>query len=324
MAVIAALNEFSLCVLLLLGVSLLKIITTRFIAHEPLNAFRFYCARLADKVNKPQNSSRQQTIAGLVAIFVTLLPIVTILWLFEAFIEVVWVWQALLLYIALGATGLDRDSKNIALALSSNQKYAAKQQLNPWVLRETDQLSSLGISKACIEAQLLRSIQQSFAVACYFIVAGPLAAITYRLLVEMHYSWNIKQPNFKNFGQYIHQLVNILQWLPTRLFTIILLLSALGQNLLLYFRLLKPHFFALNNNIAIYTLALILEVRIGGVAMYQGIKLRKESFNDHARQPEPKDIIHARTRIRYVMYFSIICLISLALALNIITFSQMN
>ncbi len=301
---------FSYQLLILLTVILIKAVVSHFVVHEPLRYFHFYCQRLSDKVNKAQNSPQQLTIAGLVAILVTLTPIFLVLWLFEAFIEVDFLWQALLLYLAIGSFGLSQVNKTIAQALVAKQNYLAKQTLKPWVLRATEPLSSLGLSKATIEMKLLRSLQQGYAVAIIFLIAGPLPALSYRLLLEMHYCWNSKFEKFKHFGRYCSLLVNLLQWLPVRIFSLLLLFNCIGKNFLLFWRLSKKHIFQLDNNIALLLTALSLEIKLGGVAMYVNteglnLKLRKVSFNDLARQPQPTDIIHGNNKVNYLLWISL-------------------
>ncbi|MBL4823413.1 MAG: cobalamin biosynthesis protein [Colwellia sp.] len=308
------LSSFSYQLLILIIVISCKATISHFITHEPLQFFQFYCRKLADKVNKTQNSPQQQSIAGLIAILVTLLPIAIILYLFETFIAVNMLWQALLLYIAIGSFGLSRINKTIAQALVAKQNYLAKQTLNPWVLRETEPLSSLGLSKSSIEMQLLRSLQQAYAVAIIFLIAGPLTAISYRLLVEMHYCWNTKLISYKDFGFYSKRLVNLLQWLPVRVFSLLLLFTSIGKNFVLFWRLSKQHFFQLDNNIALLLLALNLEIKLGGIALYndqnqEQQKLRKVSFNDLARQPQITDIIHASNKINSIIYISLFFII---------------
>ena len=307
-----SLNHFSSTLLLLFAVVFIKSLIGRFVEHQPLSFFNFYCQKLSEKVNKTTNSFKQQTIAGFVAIVITLSPLIVILWLFELFIEVPWLWQGFLLYLAIGPLNLNASSKTIAQALVANQNYLAKQTLQPLLLRETEQLSKMGLSKSSIEVQLLKTLQQNVVVCCYFLAFGPLVALSYRLLLEMHYSWNIKQSSFKYFGQQADILVKLMQWLPVRLFTLIMLMMHSKQNLLLSWRLIRGKFFQLNNDIALHCFALNLQVRLGGVAMYNKNKLRKPSFNDHARQPEPTDIIHASRKLKYSLIFSAIGLIMVA------------
>jgi adenosylcobinamide-phosphate synthase len=314
MADFITVSSFSYQLLILLIVIACKATISHFVHHEPLRLFQFYCQKLSDKVNNPKNSPKQRTIAGLVAILITIVPIAIILYLFEAFIEVTILWQAFLLYIAMGSFDLANINKVIAQALVAKQNYVAKQTLKPWVLRETEQLSSLGLSKSCIEMQLLRTLQQGYTVAIIFLLAGPLAALSYRLLLEIHYCWNTKLVSYQYFGLYSKRLINILQWLPVRVFSLLLLFTSIGKNFILFWHLSKQYFFQLNNNIALLLLALSLEIKLGGVAMYhdknQGKqKLRKVSFNDLARQPQITDIIHASKKIRGIIFLSLFIII---------------
>ena len=307
--------SFTWSVVILFSVLLLKWGINRTLNrdhYDPLNAFQFYNFQLAKKVNNPYNSQTQQKIAGLIAIIVTLLPLLIILWLFEAFIEVLWIWEGMLLYFSLGSLTLGHNGKKLAQLLVANKQYEAKQYLQDFVLRDTKPLSNMGLSKACIEMQLLKTLQQHITVVFYFIAIGPLAALAYRLLLEMHYSWNTKLKNHMSFGQPVNIIVNILQWVPIRLFTLLLLLSATRINITLCWRLIRSQFFRLNNNIALNCLALSLQIKLGGVAMYEEIKVRKVSFNEQGRQPEPSDIIHADKQIKQPVILGGITLICIA------------
>ena len=139
------------------------------------------------------------------------------------FVEAAWLWQSFLLYLALGELHLGKTSKEIAKLLVANKKFEAKQLLTPWLLRETDKLSSLGLAKSCFEMLLLRSIQNLFTIGLMFLIFGPLAALTSRLLIEMHYCWNPKNNSFSPFGNSVAFIVNIIQRLAKTLGIIILL-----------------------------------------------------------------------------------------------------
>lgn len=308
MTELTELTPFTYQVLILLVILIAKSVISHFVVHEPLRFFQFYCLQLGKKVNKSQNSNQQQTIAGLLSVLVTWLPIAIILWLFADFVAVTYLWQALLLYIALGPTHLSQLNKSVAKALIAKQNEQAKQALKPFLLRETAQLSQVGLSKAAIEMILLRNAQQIYVVSFVFIAFGPLAALSYRLLLEMHYGWNTKLPHFKYFGFYSQIICQLVQWLPSRLLGLIFVLSSIGKNGKLAWRLSRGYIFNLNNNFLIGTFAYSLGVKLGGVAMYQQDKLRKEVFNDLARQPEPQDIINANSKIHWAIYSSVILL----------------
>jgi len=319
MTVLTELAPFTYHVLILMVVLFIKSLVSHFIAHEPLRFFQFYCLQLANKVNNSKNSTQHQTIAGLLALLVTLVPIAIILWLFADFIAVDYVWQGLLLYLALGSLNLGQVNIGIAQALVAKQNYLAKQTLKPLLLRGTDQLSPVGLSKAAIEMQLLRSLQQIYVVSFLFITFGSLAALSYRLMLEMHYCWNTKLGQYKHFGFYSQLFIQLMQWLPSRLMALLILLSTLGQGSLLFWRLTRGHFFKLNNNFFLAVHAFSLAVRLGGVAMYQGEKLRKAAFNDLGKQPEPRDIIKASRKVNFTIYSSLFLLALSALCWQLVT-----
>ncbi len=319
MTILTELTPFSYQALILIIVLPLKAVISHFVAHEPLGFFQHYCLLLSNKVNKSQNTTQQQTIAGLVALLVTLVPIAIILWLFADFVAVDYLWQGLLLYLALGPLNLTQINKSIAQAIVAKQSYLAKQTLQPLMLRETAQLSPVGLSKAAIEMHLLRSAQQIYVVSFLFIAFDPLAALSYRLILEMHYCWNCKLAKFKYFGSYSHLFVQLIQWFPIRLMALLMLFSSLGKGSILSWRLMRGYFFKLNNNFILGVHAFSLAVKLGGVAMYQQQKLRKVAFNDLAKQPEPQDIIKSSTKINLAIGSSMLLLIMAAIAWQFIT-----
>jgi len=319
MTVLTELAPFTYHVLILMVVLIIKSLVSHFIAHEPLRFFQFYCLQLGNKVNNSKNGTQHQIIAGLLALLVTLVPLVIILWLFADFIAVDYLWQGLLLYLALGSLNLGQVNIGVAQALVAKKNYLAKQTLKPLLLRETDQLSPVGLSKAAIEMHLLRSLQQIYVVSFLFITFGPLAALSYRLMLEMHYCWNTKLGQYKHFGFYSQLFTQLIQWLPSRLMALLILLSTVGQGSLLFWRLTRGHFFKLNNDFFIAVHAFSLTVRLGGVAMYQGEKLRKAAFNDLGKQPEPRDIIKASRKVNFTIYSSLFLLALSALCWQLVT-----
>lgn len=282
--------------------------------------FRFYCARLADKVNKPERTNKQQFIAGIIALVVTLVPLAVILYLFEDLVEIPWIWHAILLWLAVGWHQVRYQSLEIADALKRGQKQLAREKLAPWVLRQTDRLSPVGLVKATIEMHSVKAQQQLFAVIFYYLVAGPLAALIYRLILEMHYSWNPKLERFRFFGACATALTNLFQWLPCRIVTILMLLILSGKHFSLFCRLLSKDFFSAKSALLVHCHALSLGVQLSSPAMYQGIKLRKPVFNDKGRPPEIQDIRKSVDVLEQIQI--IICLVALFVA--VLNFTLLN
>lgn len=280
-------------IIMLVVVMAIKAGLQRLAPHEPWGFFSFFCRQLAAKVNKAENGTQQQTISGFISVLITFTPLWVILWLFADFVEVAFLWEGLLLYFALGNLTLKPRATKIATAITNSNNYLAKETLQPLVLRETQKLSAMGIAKATIEMLILRSLQQHITVAFIFLIGGGLPAISYRLLLEMHYAWNPKLPQLRAFGRFVGALVQLILWLPSRLILICGLILSFGQQSTLLWRLSLPVFFTLSSQPLVQFFALSMNIRLGGVAMYEGVKLRREESNSNGRQPEPKDIVHA-------------------------------
>lgn len=277
---------------ILLVVMLLKFTLQAIAPHQPWQFFAFFCSQFANKVNKAENGPRQQTISGTVAVIITFAPLWVILWLFEDFVAIAFLWQALLLYLALGPLSLQRSSNKIVQAIGASNNFLAKDTLQSLVLRDTSKLSAMGIAKANIEMLIIKHMQQTVTVALLFLIGGGLLAISYRLILEMHYAWNLKLRNMEYFGRFANTLAQLFTWLPSRFILLCGLLLSFGQQSTLLWRLTMPSFFTLSNKPLLLFFALALNIRLGGVAMYKGIKLRREEFNNNGRQPEPHDISH--------------------------------
>ena len=308
---ISLLSATTQSTMVLLLVIVVKAIVSQFSATDGMRYFRFYCQRLADKVNKPNNSTQQQKISGLVALLITLLPIVVILWLFEAFVAINELWQALLLYAALGNFSVLQAGPHISQALATNNKQQAKALLSEHCLRDTSALSNMGLCKATIEMQLLKHVQLHILPIILFLSIGPITALAYRLLLEMHYSWNTKSTQFSHFGQSATQLLNILMWLPIRLYCVMYLLVTLNK-LPLLLHSTRQHFFQFNTQILLALHAATLNRQLGGVAMYQQQKLRRMTANNTASQPNIADITNSGKQLFVVDILFVILVIIVA------------
>ncbi|NMP30347.1 cobalamin biosynthesis protein CbiB [Thalassotalea sp. M1531] len=305
---ISAIPEQLHSIILLVLVLLSKYLLQSVAPHNPWRFFSFFCQQLALKVNKAENGEQQQQISGFVAVIVTFSPLWIILWLFGDFVEVAWLWQGFLLYMALGTLSIKRDLTQIIKAISASNNYRAKQLLQPLVLRDTKQLSPMGIAKASIEMLVLKHLQQTITTILLFICFDALVAISFRMLLEMHYAWNQKRSAMRFFGQFANLLVQLTAWLPARLFLLSGLVLSFGQQSTLLWRLSMPHFFSLNNGVLLQFFAIALNIKLCGVAIYDGNKLRRTEYNPTGRPPELQDIVRGYQFIDRINFFAVIIL----------------
>ncbi|WP_286233759.1 cobalamin biosynthesis protein CobD/CbiB [Thalassotalea sediminis] len=306
------LTPFTWQLVIVLLVIILKSVIDRFQSYQSRHFFQFYCQRLSDKVNNEDNGKQQQMIAGAVATIITVLPIAIILWLFENFIEVPLLWHSLLLYFALSGFGAQRTAEKLIAALQKQDKHEAKSIIQPRLFRDVSRMSPLGLNKACIEMLWLNHLHRQFTVIFYFIAFGPLAAFLYRLMLEMHFSWNIKAKQFQYFGQFIARIMQILQWVPCLLLTLEFKLTMIGRKN--SSSAPTSYLFSLNSNYLLATAAHINNIQLGGVAMYQDNKLRRLAFNANGRQPDTENVSNTLKQLNLIQTLNIgmlICLLIL-------------
>lgn len=290
-------STYTSSLLILASVIIIKFIITSIRKDNSNNIFSLYCHQLALKVNRPTNTKSQQKVAGWLALLMSLSIIIIFLWLFEIFIEVIWLWEAVLLYFSVGNFKGLKLGNSLIKQLNNQNNAQAKEELQPLVLRECQQLSQLGLTKACIEMQLLKFTQLWLVPSLIFVLISPLTALAFKVILTMHYQWNIKEKNFENFGYAAALLVNLIQWLPSKLLGIAFLFTHANSHFLLHWRLAWADIFTLNNNFLLHTFSLINSIQLSGVAIYQGFKVRKKAFNTKARQPEIKDIKAANIKL---------------------------
>ena len=157
-------------------------------------------------------------------------------------------------------------------ALSLHKKVLARQTLAPMVLRETASLSEVGVIKACIESVILRFHQQYLFTLFIFLVFGPVAALSLRLLYEFSQSWNVKLKRFSIFGQPCAKTLAFLLWLPVRISA---LLCALIHNISGSFKALR----ALPSSSSTHQVVLALQggalgIQLSGPVIYDQNKKR--------------------------------------------------
>ncbi|WP_460862597.1 cobalamin biosynthesis protein CobD/CbiB [Rheinheimera gaetbuli] len=196
---------------LLLLVVLLSTILPLPLAYHPLTLYRYLAFALGKKVNPDPSRPRQQLyISGMLATLVATLPIIALCYSLYHFSQLPQLFDALLLFACIDWQQRRKAAWQIQQALQRNQLSLAREQASTLLLRRTDNLSNMGLSKAVCESLLLRSATEVVATLLWFLAAGGLAALGYRLLVVLQQQWNIKQVSYRYFGQPVARLVQLL------------------------------------------------------------------------------------------------------------------
>lgn len=278
-------------------------------AHiHPFVALRQMALRLAKRVHPSlQRARSQQRISGLLALLLLLLLWVCIPALLYALAELKQGFAALILGLCLFSQPWLRHAEQVQRAVNQQQKQLARARLQPWLNRDCLQLSSLGIEKAASEHTALRIVQGWWGVLFWFVLAGPLAALAYRVVFELRYAWSVDYDHWRDFGAASSGLFLLLNGLPHALARIIFLLL----NFVMRTHPTQPNallanpFCAQQNNQLFAILTSILPLSLGGPVKYQGVRYARTRYM-HPQAPKQHLIQHS---IRYLTFLQ--CLLFL-------------
>lgn len=257
-------------------VLLLIVIVERYVPwpdkYHPISFIKVLAKGMQAKVLTLERSSiQQQKISGTLACIVLLLPFCTLLAVFKYLSEYPIFFEALMLLIALRFQDIPKQTRRVCAALSKNKKMLARHALSQIIMRETDKMSPLGLVKANIESLLLRYSYQYCSVIFWYLLTGGVGALIYRLIYELSLCWNTKLARFKHFGQPVRNVVNILQWLPSKLASLSVVIAVnIGQGSAAIFQRISyqcNHLFVLN------LCGASLGIELGGPAYYEQQKV---------------------------------------------------
>ena len=260
-------------------------------AIDPIAFFRFVCERMAQKVLPEKLNKQQNFISGSLALITLLVPTLIIVLLISKVAYYPLILDILLLYVCLQFSSSERASKQIFNALKQQKKQLAKALLSPHVLRDTDSLSEMGISKATIEMFSLRLIYQQVSCIFCFLLFGPIATLAYRLCYEAQQSWNPKYPKFRHFAWLASTLSAVVQYVPVRVFSLLLLIVSINKHSIGYLKFLfaPKMIFTSNGSFVLASVSCVIHRNMSGAVKYQQRRVMRQKFIRHG-EPTISDI----------------------------------
>ncbi|MFC3123277.1 cobalamin biosynthesis protein CobD/CbiB [Agaribacter flavus] len=261
------------------------------LSANPLAFWRVLCTKMKSKVLSTHDSKQQHILAGALGFTVLALPFVAILYFLYNLAELHLVLDALILFICLQYNHYRKTSKQISTALVAQKKQLARDLLKTFTLRQTQTLSELGIVKATIESLTLRFVYQQFTVIVIYVGFGIFPALIYRLLYEAQQVWSVKSASTHFFGQCTYLISQTLQYLPTRVFNLLLVLFSFNQRAYSKFAqyLMNRTSWAPGGAATLSALSIALNVHTGGPVIRAGQKVRR-GRNVGDIEPQIKDI----------------------------------
>lgn len=184
-------------------------------AH-PLVGFGVVAGRVELALNRAQWSHQVRRVVGSVALVVAVAPLALAAWWLSLW-PWAWVFEVVVLYLALGLQSLAGHGQRVATALRQRDLPAARSALSMMVSRDTAHLQADGIAAGTAESLLENGNDAVFGALFWFLVAGAPGVIVYRLVNTLDAMWGYRTPRFAAFGWAAARLDDALNWVPARL-----------------------------------------------------------------------------------------------------------
>lgn len=298
--------------------ALLALIASRLLvlpgAREPFKLLAVLMQRLASRVHPDINRSRfQQQLSGSLALLLVLLVPVAIVYGFYLLSELPLVLDALILYFCLGSRETSQQAVRVAGNLQRQQLSLAREQAKPLLLRNRQQLSEMGLSKACIESLLHQQAAMLVAVLFWFLIGGGLLLLSYTVLQTAARQWNNKLPRYRYFGLVAANCYRF-ALIPGLVISALLLavqtgMAAAWRN----YRNCDAYYFSWSGRLLLAAGASALNCKLGGPAFYGSEKAARPRLGN-GHEPSANDILRAELLIN-AQQNALILLFASALAL---------
>jgi adenosylcobinamide-phosphate synthase len=272
-------DKFSLLIadyslLVLWGALLFHLVLPIPVHAHPMAIWRKFAKLLAKKVNTT-SSYQQRLISGSLAWALMITPAIII---YIAALPLIWnlpLFNLGLLLISLEWRGVEKLCKNTIQAINQEDKKEAKTILTPWLNRDVEPLSLLGLGKASAETMVLGYARTVIGVLFWYGIAGGIGAFIYRLSLELARAWSPSRDTFRPFGIPALTVQSTLDFIPLKLFSFLCLLGKHAQIILQTIKQQGKSWPNRNNAWLLIIIGKKFELSMGGPVIYQGKKISR-------------------------------------------------
>ncbi|MGR6862359.1 cobalamin biosynthesis family protein [Aliivibrio salmonicida] len=272
-------DKFSLLIadyslLVLWGALLFHLLLPIPVHAHPMTIWRKFAELLATKVNTAR-SYQQRLISGSLAWALMIIPAIIV---YIAALPLIWnlpLFNLGLLLISLEWRGVEKLCKDAIQAINQENKQETKTVLMPWLNRDVEPLSLLGLGKASAETIVLGYARTVIGVLFWYGIAGGIGAFIYRLSLELARAWSPSRDAFRPFGIPALTIQTILDFVPLKLFSFLCLLGKHFQIALHTLKQQKKSWPNKNNAWLLIIIGKKFELSMGGPVIYQGKKISR-------------------------------------------------
>lgn len=206
--------------------------------------------------------------------------------------------EAVISFYMLACRSLYNESMKVYRALSSGDIEESRKAVSMIVGRDTDKLDREGIIKAAVETVAENTSDGVTAPLFYLALGGPVLGIIYKSVNTMDSMIGYKDRRFRDIGFFAAKLDDILNFIPSRLSAIIMILASFpggrdfnGSDAVRIFKRDRYKHASPNSAQCESVCAGALGIRLAGPASYFGKTYDKPFIGDALRNAEPEDIV---------------------------------
>jgi adenosylcobinamide-phosphate synthase len=207
-------------------------------------------------------------------------------------VQTLWCWQALAL------RGLSKESGKVYAQLKADDLPAARQAVGRIVGRDTDALTSEGVTKAAVETVAENFSDGVAAPLFYMLIGGAPLALVYKSINTMDSMVGYKNDRYLYFGRAAAKLDDAVNYIPSRLAALFWIAAAFltghsGKGAWRIWRRDRRNHASPNSAQTESACAGALGVQLAGPAFYFGQRYDKPTIGDPLRPIQPEDILGA-------------------------------
>ncbi len=262
--------------------------------YHPLVGF----GKLVNVLERAFNRGPVRRASGFLAWSLAVLPITALAFWAKRGDYLGWLFEAFLLYLALGGRSLAEHAGRVASDLAANDLPAAREHVGWIVSRHTAELDESGVAKACVESTLENGNDAVFGALFWFMLLGGAGAVMFRLANTLDAMWGYKTERFLHFGWAAARIDDALNYIPARLTAFSYALFGQTRRALTCWRAQAPVWESPNAGPVMSAGAGSLGLALGGPAIYHG-QLEERPVLGAGRPARGEDIPRALKLIRH-------------------------
>jgi len=216
---------------------------------------------------------------GVMAVALLLLPFTLIAMIFT-WLPMSAVFEAVLLYLAIGWRSLGEHATKVRDALLANDLPTARQRVSYMVSRDTATLDEQGMAKATVESVLENGNDAIFGAIFWFVVAGAPGVLLFRLSNTLDAMWGYRNERYLRFGWAAARLDDVLNYIPARLTAFSYALLGNYQRAMRCWRTQGNGWKSPNAGPVMAAGAGSINVQLGGAAIYHGAEQLRPSLGE--------------------------------------------